>query len=136
MVGNPGFRDSERKVQVLALQRQLKPVAQHWYAIGRQLKVSHSTLKWIRTLNSAASYEKCLGEVCLEWVKIEKNPTWDKVVVALRAPELVHNTRSVADEIQTRFCQDLHSSTGSPDDKSNKSLTLVGAHATSTDHVM
>ena len=124
MVKNPGFEESS-KVRLLELQRQLAPVSQHWYKIGLQLKITRQRLNVTKELHGKSN-EKSLHEVCKQWLRNEEEPTWDKVVTALRAEELVHHTKEVAEEIHGRFCRDS-SSGGTPDKSvnSDKSLTMV-----------
>ena len=124
LVQNPGF-EVFNKVELLVLQRQLAPVSQHWYKIGLQLKISESRLNMIKELHWKSN-EKSLHQVCKQWLSIESEPTWDKVVMALRGGELVHHTQKVAEDINSRFCQDT-SSGGTPEKSvsSDKSLTMV-----------
>lgn len=110
------------KVTLLAFQDELKPVAQHWYKIGQQLQISESTLKTIRTVHWK-SYEKCLGEVCMNWLEKETKPVWSKVVRALRSEDLVHFTGGVADDLQKKYCPQPASMSSAT---SAKSYTMVG----------
>ena len=118
---NPGFEERE-KVNPLAFQNELKPVAQHWYKIGKQLQISESTLETIRTVHWR-SYETCLGELGINWLKKERNATWDKLVKALRSENLAHLTGGVADDLQKKYCPKPSSMSSAT---SAKSYTMVG----------
>lgn len=118
---NPGFEEVE-KVTLLAFQNELKPVAQYWYKIGQQLQIPEKTLKTIRTVHWR-SYEKCLGEVCRNWLEEETNPVWNKVVKALRSEGLAHLTGGVVDDLQKKYCPQPASMSSAV---SAKSYTMVG----------
>ena len=118
---NPGFEERE-KVNPLAFQNELKPVAQHWYKIGKQLQISESTLETIRTVHWR-SYETCLGELGINWLKKERNATWGKLVKALRSENLAHLTGGVADDLQKKYCPKPSSMSSAT---SAKSYTMVG----------
>lgn len=118
---NPGFKEVE-KVDLLTFQNELKSVARHWHKIGLQLQVSESTLKAIRIVHWK-NYDTCLGEICMEWLKKEPNPTWNKVVRALKSDNLVHFTGRVADNLQKKYCPKPASMSSAT---SAKSYTMVG----------
>lgn len=106
----------------MELRRQLSPVAQHWYKIGLQLDIPKDTLTGIKGVHQKSN-ENCMLEVCREWLRMESDLTWTKVVAVLKTKELVYHTEEVAEEICKRFCQ--HLSPGTRSINSKKSLTVV-----------
>ena len=129
VVMNRGFKEAST-VQLLDLQRQLRPLSQYWYEIGLQVELPKSILKAIERI-SEKSAERGLQKVCHEWIGKESELTWQRVVEVLRAGELGQHTAEVADEIHKRFCQET-SSGGTPDKSidSDKSLTMVRENST------
>ena len=105
---------------LLELQRQLKPLSQHWHKIG--VAVNIGSLGTINRLHGRDP-ERCLHSVCCEWLVMERGLAWERVVAVLRALSVGAlsvgaQVEEVAGEIEKRFCQDS-------DSTADKSLTMV-----------
>ena len=109
---------------VSTLHAALGCVADKWYPIGIQLKVTNKTLSAIRAINRNNT-DMCMLRVCEEWLsqqhKRDRVPEWTTVIEVLR--NRVVSETELADSLHQKYCSDDNSD--EEDGPTSKSYTWV-----------
>ena len=65
----------------------ISTLAAQWFNLGLALRLSHGKLTQIESNHSKDSL-RCLTETVNAWLQNSSNPSWKKLVAALRSPSL------------------------------------------------
>lgn len=117
---------SDKTVTLSKLHAELSSVAEKWYYLGIQLKVSNKTLSVIRLINKS-NEDVCLMRVCEEWLMQQKKsnivPEWSTVIAVLRSR--VISATALADELHQKYCCNDVEVDSDEEEQTSKSYTWV-----------